>query len=115
MLCLPARKKSFCVIILIPLLTILYTYHLPILKNVRYVRLQYRPISSLEKIQSSLISETLDTENNDFVELLMYSKNDGVLMTGKMTDGNQSMVINYILPFYLHTYDILYISLFIII
>ncbi|XP_022165328.1 delta(24)-sterol reductase-like isoform X3 [Myzus persicae] len=67
----------------------------------KYVRLQYRPISSLEKIQSSLISETLDTENNDFVELLMYSKNDGVLMTGKMTDGNQSMKnVNEIGRFY---------------
>jgi len=63
----------------------------------RYVRLQYRPISSLEKIQSRLISETLDTENNDFVELLMYSKDEGVLMTGKMTDGDQSTVITIII------------------
>jgi len=63
----------------------------------RYVRLQYRPISSLEKIQSRLISETLDTENNDFVELLMYSKDEGVLMTGKMTDDDQSTVITIIL------------------
>lgn len=65
----------------------------------RYVRLQYRPISSLENIQSSLISETLDTENNDFVELLIYSKNEAVLMTGQMTDGDQSTVINYIIYF----------------
>jgi len=70
----------------------------------RYVRLQYRMINSLEKIQSSLISETLDTENNDFVELLIYSKNEGVLMTGKMTNGDQSIVIIYIKPLYIHTY-----------
>ncbi|KAE9525143.1 hypothetical protein AGLY_014557 [Aphis glycines] len=56
----------------------------------KYVRLQYRPIRSLEKIQSSLIAETLDVENNDFIELLMFGKNEGVLMTGQMTDGDQN-------------------------
>jgi len=70
----------------------------------RYVRLQYRPISSLENIQSSLISETLDTENNDFVELLIYSKDEAVLMTGQMTDGDQSTVINYLYHIFLLTY-----------
>lgn len=65
----------------------------------RYVRLQYRPIRSLEKIQFSLIAETLDVENNDFIELLMFSKNEGVLMTGQMTDGDQNTVMNYILYF----------------
>jgi len=49
----------------------------------------------LEKIQSSLIAETLDVVNNDFIELLIYSKNEGVLMTGQMTDGDQNTVMNY--------------------
>jgi len=67
----------------------------------------------LEKIQSSLISETLDVENNDFVELLMFSKNDGVLMTGKMTDANQDSVMNqlHIIHVYQYTYDIVIVLL----
>lgn len=68
----------------------------------------------MEKIQSCLISETLDTENNDFVELLMYSKDEGVLMTGKMTDGDQTIVINYniiIISVYFNRYIIISMAL----
>jgi len=54
----------------------------------------------LEKIQSSLIAETLDVENNDFIELLMFSKNEGVLMTGQMTDGDQNTVMNYMILYF---------------
>lgn len=57
------------------------------------MKLKYRPIRSLEKIESRLISETCDLENNDFVELLMYNKDEGVLMIGKMTDGNKNTVV----------------------
>lgn len=63
------------------------------LKSFRYVKLQYRPIRGLEKMQSRLIAETCDLENNDFVELLIYNKDEGVLMTGKMTDGDEDFVI----------------------
>lgn len=58
------------------------------LKLFRYVKLKYRPIRSLEKIESQLIVETNDLDHNDFVELLIYNKDEGVLMTGKMTDGD---------------------------
>ncbi|XP_022169098.1 delta(24)-sterol reductase-like isoform X1 [Myzus persicae] len=55
----------------------------------KYVKLKYRPIRTLEKMESRLIVETSDLEHNDFVELLIYNKDEGVLMTGKMTDGNR--------------------------
>lgn len=59
----------------------------------RYVKLQYYPIRSLEKIEFQLIAETCDLINNDFVELLLFNKHEGVLMTGKMTNGNNNIVI----------------------
>ncbi|KAF0770419.1 delta(24)-sterol reductase-like isoform X1 [Aphis craccivora] len=55
----------------------------------KYVKLKYRPIRTLEKMESRLIVETNDLEHNDFVELLIYNKDEGVLMTGKMTDGHE--------------------------
>jgi len=61
-------------------------------KLFRYVKLKYRPIRTLEKMESRLIVETNDLEHNDFVELLVYNKNEGVLMTGKMTDGDRDTV-----------------------
>jgi len=36
-----------------------------------------------------------DLENNDFVELLMYNRREGVLMTGTMTDGGDQSVVNH--------------------
>lgn len=70
-------------------------------KSFRYVKLEYRPILSLDEIESQLIAETRDLENNDFVELLIYNRNEGVLMTGKMTDGKKDGVIYCILSFIL--------------
>lgn len=60
------------------------------------MKLKFRPIRSLEKIESRMMMETYDLENNDFVELLMYNKDEGVLMTGKMTDDVKDMVIIFI-------------------
>jgi len=60
-----------------------------VFKIFRYVKLKYRPIRTLEKMESRLIVETSDLEHNDFVELLIYNKDEGVLMTGKMTDGHR--------------------------
>lgn len=62
------------------------------LKLFRYVKLKYRPIRNLQKMQSRLMVETNDLENNDFVELILYNKDEGVLMTGKMTDGDENFV-----------------------
>lgn len=60
------------------------------------MKLKFRPIRSLEKIESRMMMETYDLENNDFIELLMYNKDEGVLMTGKMTDDVKDMVIIFI-------------------
>lgn len=35
-------------------------------------------------------------QDNDFVELIMYKKDEGVLMTGKMTDGVDDTDVNII-------------------
>lgn len=43
-------------------------------------------------MQSQLIEATWDSKNNDFIELLIYNKDEGVLMTGKMTDGDEDFV-----------------------
>lgn len=59
----------------------------------RYVKLNYRSIRSLEKIESQLIKETSNLKY-DFIELLLYTKDEGVLMTGKMTD-DKAVIINY--------------------
>lgn len=62
----------------------------------RYVKLKYHPIHSLDKIESRLVAETQNLENNDFVELLMFSKKEGVLMTGKRTDDCENNEVNII-------------------
>lgn len=81
---LPAKKY----------ITLKYRFYLSniqtVLKSFRYVKLKYRPIRSLEKIESRLIAETRDLENNDFVELIIYNRDEGVLTTGKMTDGDNN-------------------------
>lgn len=69
-------------------------------KSFRYVKLKYRPILSLDEIESQLIAETCDLENNDFVELLIYNRNEGVLMTGKMTNSEKDSVIYFTFLFY---------------
>lgn len=63
----------------------------------RYVKLVYRPVRSLETIEARLMAATRHSDNNDFVELLMYNKREGVLMTGTMTDGgdHQGVVNRY--------------------
>lgn len=78
-------------------------------KLFRYVQLKYRPIRTLEKMESRLIVETSDLEHNDFVELLIYNKDEGVLMTGKMTDGSKDIVYSNCLTNYYFIYNIIII------
>lgn len=66
-------------------------------KSFRYVKLEYHPICSSDEFESRLIMETQNFEYNDFVELLIFNKNEGVLMTGKMTDGDKYNAVNIIL------------------
>jgi delta24-sterol reductase len=51
----------------------------------KYVRLEYNPVRSLDKISEVLVAATKD-DRNEFIEGLMYSENSAVIMTGRMTD-----------------------------
>lgn len=58
---------------------------LQIIPAKKYVRLTYLPLHSLDEIVSVFSKETRQRDN-DFVEGLMYSENQCVVMTGQMTD-----------------------------
>lgn len=51
----------------------------------RFVKLSYEPVYSLDELVKRFEQESRNTEN-DFVELLQYSLDTGVLMVGKMVD-----------------------------
>lgn len=61
----------------------------------KYVKLNYRPIKSLEDATSSL-KEAVEDEKLDFVECLSYSLNEHVLMTGRLTDDFEDSKVNNI-------------------
>uniref|UniRef100_A0A1B6HI58 Delta(24)-sterol reductase n=1 Tax=Homalodisca liturata TaxID=320908 RepID=A0A1B6HI58_9HEMI len=52
----------------------------------RYVELTYEPFYSLEEGVQLFEAHSKDTVNNQFVEGIMFSQTEGVIMTGKMVD-----------------------------
>jgi delta24-sterol reductase len=54
----------------------------------RYVRTTYNPVKSMEEAVSTLENEIADPDNssNDFVDAIMYSKTEGAVITGYLTD-----------------------------
>ncbi|MEC4747043.1 FAD-binding protein [Methylomicrobium sp. Wu6] len=52
----------------------------------KYVRLHYRPVYSLDAMVSVFEQASRDTENNDFVEALVYSRDQAVIMVGTFAD-----------------------------
>ncbi len=52
----------------------------------KYIRLNYQPVYSLDDIVSTFAQASLNTENHDFVEGLVYSRDQAVIMTGNFTD-----------------------------
>ncbi len=52
----------------------------------KYVRLRYRPVYSLESMAALFEQASHDSENNDFVEGLVYSRDQAVIMTGSFVD-----------------------------
>jgi len=52
----------------------------------KYVRLRYRPVYSLDDMVDVFEAESRDTEKNDFVEGLVYSRDSAVILCGTMTD-----------------------------
>lgn len=50
----------------------------------RFVKLQYEPVHSLDELAASFKRQTGLSEGNEFIEALMFSKDEGVVMTGCM-------------------------------
>jgi delta24-sterol reductase len=51
----------------------------------KYVRLEYQPVKHFDDITKTLVSAAKDTQN-EFIEGLMFSETEAVVMTGRMTD-----------------------------
>jgi len=52
----------------------------------KYVRLHYQPVYTLDSMVSVFEQASRDTENNDFVEGLVYGHDQAVIMRGTFTD-----------------------------
>ncbi|MGR9086980.1 MAG: FAD-binding oxidoreductase [Gammaproteobacteria bacterium] len=55
-----------------------------------YVRLSYQPVYSLDAMVDAFEKASRDTENNDFVEGLVYDRDQAVIMVGTFTDAVDS-------------------------
>lgn len=51
-----------------------------------YVRIHYRPVNSLDEMVSVFEKASRDTENNDFVEGLVYGRDRAVVLVGRFAD-----------------------------
>lgn len=81
---------------------------LKIIPATRFVKLHYQPLVGKENIFEAFEKASRNTAENDFVEMLMYSREKAVLMTGKRvnetgTDGKVNNIGHYYKPwFYKH-------------
>lgn len=66
----------------------------------KYVHLEYIPLYSKEDIVKTLTRESQKKNSADFVEGLLYAKDKGVVMLGKMTDDIRPKQVNEIGKFY---------------
>ncbi len=57
-----------------------------IIPSRKYVRLHYQPAHKFDDVVRHFQEAAEKKEGNDFVEGLMYSENEAVVMTGTMTD-----------------------------
>ena len=71
----------------------------------KYVRLEYQPVYRFEDIVNTFKEKTLKEANNDFVEGLVFSKNEAVIMTGIMTDDAEQDKVMEILTIILSVID----------
>ncbi|KAH3867287.1 hypothetical protein DPMN_030413 [Dreissena polymorpha] len=60
----------------------------------KYVRMEYFPAKSRQKMIERFEQETNKGSGNEFVECLVYSENSGVIMTGNMTEEAEADKIN---------------------
>ena len=61
----------------------------------KYIKMDYEPIYSFNEICSRFAEESNNT-NTDFVETLMYSENEGVLMKGSLTDDAEPSKVRFL-------------------
>lgn len=52
----------------------------------KYVRISYQPVYSLDSMVDLFQQASADSDSNDFVEGLVYSKDQAVIMTGQFVD-----------------------------
>ncbi|CAD5118336.1 DgyrCDS7048 [Dimorphilus gyrociliatus] len=62
----------------------------------KFVKLSYKPVHTFSEVVTEFEQSTLKKTGNDFVEGLMYSKNEAVIMTGIMTDEAEPDKVNVI-------------------
>lgn len=52
----------------------------------KFIRVHYQPVQSLDHLVRVFEQASRDTENNDFVEALVYDRDRAVVMTGRFAD-----------------------------
>ena len=62
----------------------LVSVEIDIIPATKFVKLEYEPVTSLTEAVEVFKRQTFAKENNHFVEGLMFSKEKGVIMTGKI-------------------------------
>nr|XP_022915592.1 delta(24)-sterol reductase-like [Onthophagus taurus] len=80
-------------------LGILTAVEIKLIPAKKFVKLSYKGYSDLNKISEEFIRVSKDSRN-EFIEGLMYGPNEGVIMTGVMTDDVENEKINAIGKWY---------------
>lgn len=72
----------------------LVSVELRIVPALKYVKLDYSPVTSLRQACEMFTKQTLKKHGNEFVECLMFSKDRGVVMTGQFDNFEESLPID---------------------
>ena len=64
----------------------LVTAEIRIIPAKKYVKLHYEPGNNMADLAQKVSNATHAESGNDFVEMLAFSRNTGVVMTGVLTD-----------------------------
>ncbi|XP_048511818.1 delta(24)-sterol reductase-like isoform X2 [Athalia rosae] len=74
----------------------LLSVKIQIIPALKYVKLEYEPVTSLKEACEVFQRQTFQKDDNQFVEGLMFSKEQGVIMTGNMTSTAEEHLVNRI-------------------
>ncbi|CAH0562714.1 unnamed protein product [Brassicogethes aeneus] len=66
----------------------------------QFCKLNYKPVRGLENIAKEFEEASKNKNDNEFVECLLYSKNEAVLMTGNQTNSIEEDKVNIIGKWY---------------